>query len=51
MTYRKQEYKYPADIRKEGSAYDLPLAIGIMAALKNSPRRTGKLRNHGRIVV
>ena len=22
----------PADIRKEGSAYDLPLAIGIMAA-------------------
>lgn len=24
----------PADIRKEGSAYDLPLAIGIMAATK-----------------
>ena len=22
----------PADIRKEGSAYDLPLAIGILAA-------------------
>ena len=25
----------PADIRKEGSAYDLPLAIGIMAAAGN----------------
>ena len=24
----------PADIRKEGSAYDLPIAIGILAALK-----------------
>ena len=22
----------PADIRKEGSAYDLPLAVGILAA-------------------
>ena len=22
----------PADIRKEGSAYDLPLALGILAA-------------------
>jgi magnesium chelatase family protein len=22
----------PADIRKEGSAYDLPLAIGVLAA-------------------
>ena len=22
----------PADLRKEGSAYDLPLALGIMAA-------------------
>ena len=27
----------PADIRKEGSAYDLPIAIGIMAAAR---RRT-----------
>ncbi len=25
----------PADIRKEGTAYDLPLAIGIMAAADN----------------
>lgn len=25
----------PADIRKEGSAYDLPLAVGIMAATQN----------------
>jgi len=24
----------PADIKKEGSAYDLPIAIGIMAASK-----------------
>ena len=24
----------PADMRKEGSAYDLPLAIGILAASK-----------------
>ena len=27
----------PADIRKEGSAYDLPLAIGIMAASERIP--------------
>lgn len=27
----------PADIRKEGSNYDLPLAIGIMAATKQIP--------------
>lgn len=27
----------PADIRKEGSAYDLPLAIGIMAASEKIP--------------
>lgn len=25
----------PADIRKEGAAYDLPIAIGILAALEN----------------
>ena len=24
----------PADIRKEGSAYDLPIAIGIMVSLE-----------------
>ncbi len=29
----------PADIRKEGSAYDLPLAIGILAA-------SGQIKNH-----
>ena len=28
----------PADIRKEGSAYDLPLAIGIMAANEYIPK-------------
>ena len=28
----------PADIKKEGSAYDLPLAIGIMAASENVSR-------------
>lgn len=27
----------PADIRKEGSAYDLPIAIGILAASKQIP--------------
>lgn len=27
----------PADIRKEGSAYDLPIAIGILAATKQMP--------------
>ncbi|MHB9056166.1 MAG: YifB family Mg chelatase-like AAA ATPase [Paludibacteraceae bacterium] len=27
----------PADIRKEGSAYDLPLAIGVMAASEKIP--------------
>jgi magnesium chelatase family protein len=33
----------PADIRKEGSAYDLPLAIGILAASEQiKPERVGK---------
>jgi Mg chelatase-related protein len=33
----------PADIRKEGSAYDLPLAIGMMAAKGNvSPEKLSK---------
>ncbi|MGE5394239.1 MAG: YifB family Mg chelatase-like AAA ATPase [Candidatus Saccharibacteria bacterium] len=33
----------PADIRKEGSAYDLALAIGILAALKHvKPEKVGK---------
>jgi len=33
----------PADIRKEGSAYDLPLAIGMMAAKENvSTEKLGK---------
>ncbi len=27
----------PADIRKEGSAYDLPIAIGVLAATKQIP--------------
>ncbi len=27
----------PADIRKEGSAYDLPIAVGILAATKQIP--------------
>lgn len=30
----------PADIRKEGSAYDLPLAIGILAASEQIPSDT-----------
>lgn len=34
----------PADIRKEGSAYDLPLAIGMMAAKENI--RTDKLSKY-----
>ena len=33
----------PADIRKEGSAYDLPLAIGILAANEQvNPERLDK---------
>ena len=33
----------PADIRKEGSAYDLPLAIGILAASEQiEPEKVGK---------
>ena len=35
MKYPKKEVTInmaPADIRKEGSAYDLPIAIGILAA-------------------
>jgi len=28
----------PADLRKEGSGYDLPLAIGILAATGNVQR-------------
>lgn len=34
----------PADIKKEGSAYDLPLAIGIMAA--SDSLRTDKLEDY-----
>lgn len=34
----------PADIRKEGSAYDLPLAIGILAA--NEIIRSEKLEKY-----
>ncbi|SHF52225.1 YifB family Mg chelatase-like AAA ATPase [Dysgonomonas macrotermitis] len=34
----------PADIRKEGSSYDLPLAIGIMAA--SETLETGKLEEY-----
>ncbi len=30
----------PADIRKEGSAYDLPIAIGVLAATKQIPAET-----------
>jgi magnesium chelatase family protein len=33
----------PADIRKEGSAYDLPLAIGVLAASEQiNPERVGR---------
>jgi predicted ATPase with chaperone activity len=41
----------PADIRKEGSAYDLPLAIGILAADGKSTRSASTLRHYGRIVA
>ena len=34
----------PADVKKEGSAYDLPLAIGIMAA--NEQLSTDKLEDY-----
>jgi magnesium chelatase family protein len=34
----------PADLRKEGSAYDLPIAIGILAATKQI--QTTKLEDH-----
>lgn len=34
----------PADIRKEGSAYDLPIAIGILAATKQI--QTAKLEEY-----
>lgn len=34
----------PADVRKEGSGYDLPLAIGILASLKRIP--TDKLKRY-----
>lgn len=36
----------PADIRKEGSAYDLPLAIGILAASEQIPET-----NLGRYII
>ena len=32
----------PADIRKEGSSYDLPLAIGILAAAEESLHDDGR---------
>ena len=35
----------PADVKKEGSSYDLPLAIGILAA---NLRNTGKFYHFGR---
>jgi magnesium chelatase family protein len=36
----------PADIRKEGSAYDLPLAIGILAAAGEIGMDTERLEQH-----
>ena len=38
----------PADIRKAGSAYDLPIAIGMLAAITNSFRTFERLCHHGR---
>ncbi len=38
----------PADIRKEGSAYDLPLAIGILAAPNRIGRKTFTLSYYRR---
>jgi magnesium chelatase family protein len=36
----------PADIRKEGSAYDLPLAIGILASADDTSLDTTKLEKY-----
>ena len=38
----------PADLRKEGSAYDLTLAIGILAASEQLKTDTLRLPRHGR---
>lgn len=42
----------PADIRKEGSAYDLTIAVGILAASEqiNQPELC-EHHHHGRIIV
>ena len=41
----------PADIRKEGSAYDLPLAIGVGSFGRHSIRQIQRLPHHGRAVA
>lgn len=41
----------PADVKKEGSAYDLPIGIGILAANEQLPNgRLGTLCYHGRTI-
>ena len=37
----------PADIRKEGSAYDLPIALGIKGFRAIDRRKFGALYHHG----
>ncbi len=42
----------PAEIRKEGSSFDLPVAIGLLAALKHVPRASLASRSfHGELAL
>lgn len=41
----------PADIRKEGSSYDLPLAIGILAAAEELDASRLPLHDDGRAFI
>ncbi len=41
----------PADLRKEGSAYDLTLAMGILAASKQIAANIQRISYHGRVVL
>jgi magnesium chelatase family protein len=43
----------PADLRKEGSAYDLPIAVGVLAASRQDPSRSAldQIPPHGRAVA
>jgi predicted ATPase with chaperone activity len=42
----------PADLRKEGSAYDLTIAVGILAASSQiTSEDVRKLHHYGRIIA